>query len=286
LYIWKGDNMNIGIVGLGLIGGSYAKALRKYPYKLYGIDIDKDTLDYALSNNIVDYATSDAKSVLKDLDVVFLCLYPEDTIKFVRSNINSFKRDTIISDVAGIKRKLIDNLDIYFDDDVDFVFAHPIAGKEKIGIKHSDEAIFHNSNFVITPTKKNKDESVNLIETLAKQMGFKNVTRVTDVEHDDIIAYTSQLTHAIALALINSDNDKYDTSLFIGDSYKDLTRIGTFNENLWAELFLKNKDFLTRRIENFEKELGLLKDALTNKDSDLIKQLMIKSTDRRSKLNE
>jgi len=278
--------MNIGIVGLGLIGGSYAKALRKYPYKLYGIDIDKDTLDYALSNNIVDYATSDAKSVLKDLDVVFLCLYPEDTIKFVRSNINSFKRDTIISDVAGIKRKLIDNLDIYFDDDVDFVFAHPIAGKEKIGIKHSDEAIFHNSNFVITPTKKNKDESVNLIETLAKQMGFKNVTRVTDVEHDDIIAYTSQLTHAIALALINSDNDKYDTSLFIGDSYKDLTRIGTFNENLWAELFLKNKDFLTRRIENFEKELGLLKDALTNKDSDLIKQLMIKSTDRRSKLNE
>ena len=276
--------MNIGIVGLGLIGGTYAKSLRKYPYKIYGIDIHKKALDYALENDIIDYGDTDPKNVLKELDVVFLCLYPQDTIKFVRKHINDFKRNAIISDVVGIKRKLIDSLDMYFEDDVEFVFAHPIAGREKVGVEHSSEAIFQDANFVITPHKKNTDEALNLIETLAKQMGFKNVSRLSDVEHDDIIAYTSQLTHAIALALVNSDDSKYDTSLFIGDSYKDLTRIAMFNEPLWSELFLNNKDFLIRRINKFEEQLDILKEALQAKDKEKIEELMIKSTHTRGNI--
>jgi prephenate dehydrogenase len=110
--------MNIGIVGIGLIGGTYAKALRKYPYNIYGIDHNEETLSYALKENIVDFATNDPKSILKELDVVFICLYPEDTIQFVRENINHFKRGAIISDVVGVKRALIDKLDIYFNDEV------------------------------------------------------------------------------------------------------------------------------------------------------------------------
>lgn len=274
----KGDKMNIGIVGLGLIGGTYAKSLKKYSYKIYGIDINQESLDYALQNNIIDVGTTNPKDVLKELDVVFLCLYPNDAINFVRKNINNFKRDAIISDVVGIKRKIIDSLDIYFEDEVEFVFSHPIAGREKTGVKHSDEAIFQDANFVITPTLKNTEDALNLIEILARQMGFKNITKIPDVEHDDIIAYTSQLTHAIALALVNSDTSKYDTSLFIGDSYKDLTRIAMFNETLWSELFLNNKDFLIRRINAFEDQLNILKEALKNKDKDKIEELMIKST--------
>ena len=141
--------MKIGIVGLGLIGGSYAKSLKLYGYEIYGIDINQKTIDYALKHNIIDVGVVNPKDVLKELDVVFLCLYPEDTIKFVHKNINHFKRGAIISDVVGIKRHIIDALDIYKNDEVEFVFAHPIAGKEKSGIKYSDEAIFHNANFVI-----------------------------------------------------------------------------------------------------------------------------------------
>ena len=276
--------MNIGIVGLGLIGGTYAKALKKYPYKIYGIDINQESIDYGLQEGFIDVGTITPKDVLKELDVVFLCLYPEATIKFVNQYISHFKRDAIISDVVGIKRKLVDMFDMYKDDDVEFVFTHPIAGREKIGVTFSDEAIFHNANFVITPTKYNKEESLNLIEILAKQMGFKNITRLSDIDHDNIIAFTSQLTHAIAISLVNSDDNQYDTSVFIGDSYKDLTRIAMINENLWSELFIQNKDFLVKRINAFEKELDKLKEALNTKDTDKLKSIMKDSTEKRRKI--
>ncbi|MBN2604726.1 MAG: prephenate dehydrogenase [Bacilli bacterium] len=276
--------MNIGIVGIGLIGGTYAKALRKYPYNIYGIDNNEETLAYAIKENIVDYAYTNPKSVLKELDVVFICLYPEDTIKFVRDNINHFKRGAIISDVVGVKRTIIDNLEVYFEDDVEFVFAHPIAGREKIGITYAQEEIFKDANFVITPTKKNTDEAINLISTLAKQMGFKNVSIITDTQHDEIISFTSQLTHVLALALVNSDDEKFDTSLFIGDSYKDLTRIAMINEKLWSELFIKNKDHLIRTINRFEKHLDEIKDAISKKDKDHLEELMVKATTRRGRI--
>ncbi len=276
--------MNIGIVGIGLIGGSYAKALRKYPYKIYGIDKNQESLDFALKNNIIDIGTTNPSTILKDLDVVFLCLYPKDAVKFIKTNINYFKRDSIISDVVGVKRFMINNLDIYFNDEIEFVFAHPIAGRESIGIRHSSEAIFHDANFVITPTKYNKDESINLITTLAKQMGFKNVSLISDIQHDEIISFTSQLTHVIALSLVNSDDEKYDTSLFIGDSYKDLTRIAMINDSLWAELFINNKDFLLKQINKFEDELDILKEAIKTKNVEKVKELMQTATQKRRKI--
>ncbi len=276
--------MNIGIVGLGLIGGSYALGLKKYGYTIYGMDINQQSIDYALEHNIIDIGETNPKDVLKEIDVVFLCLYPDDTIQFVKKHINDFKRGAIISDVVGIKRKIIDALDVYMNDDVEFVFTHPVAGKEKIGIKYSDEAIFHNANFVITPTKGNTEEAINVITILATQMGFSSVSKISDVDHDNIIAFTSQLTHAIALSLVNSDDERYDTSKFIGDSYKDLTRIAQINEDLWAELFIKNKDFLLKHINKFEKELDILKDAIKTSDKDSLKKLMQSATEKRKKI--
>jgi len=279
-----GDKMNIGIVGLGLIGGSYAKSLKKFGYTIYGIDIDQESLDYALKHNIIDFGNSDPLNILNKLDIVFICLYPNETIRFVHKYINKFKRGAIISDVVGIKRQIINAFEIYKDDDIEFVYTHPIAGRETSGIRYSDEAIFHNANFVITPTKHNTSEALNIITVLAKQMGFASVTQLDDVSHDDIIAFTSQLTHAIALSLVNSDNDKYDTSLFIGDSYKDLTRIAKINDELWSELFLKNSYNLLKHITKFEKELTSLKQALKEKDSDSLRKFMRSATEKRSKI--
>jgi len=276
--------MKIGIVGLGLIGGTYAKSLKRYPYEILGIDRNPEVIQYALDHKIIDQGSTNPKELLSLCDVVFLCLYPGATIEFVRKHILDFKPDAIVSDVVGVKRSIIDKLDVYKHDDVEFVFAHPIAGREKVGIKYSDEAIFQDANFVITPTKQNTDEALNLIETLAKQMGFKNVSRIQDYEHDDIIAYTSQLTHAIAISLVNSDNETYDTGLFIGDSYKDLTRIAMINEELWAELFLENHDFLRRRIQSFEDQLDKLKLALDQKDKEKLMEMMRQSTDRRGRI--
>ena len=277
--------MNIGIVGLGLIGGTYAKSLRDYPYKIYGIDIDKEAIKYALENNIIDYGTTTPKDVLKEIDVLFICLYPEATKKFIQKNANYIKEGAIVSDVAGIKRNIVATLDLYNQDHFEIVFAHPVAGREKVGIKYSDKAIFKDANFVITPIESNTDDALNLIETLAKQMGFKNVSRISDLAHDEIIAFTSQLTHAIAIALVNSDEDKYDTSHFIGDSYKDLTRIAMINHELWTELFLKNRDNLLKQIKLFEQNLDILKDALEEKDTPKLHQIMQDATIKRKKIN-
>ena len=279
-----GDNMNIGIVGIGLIGGSYARSLKKFGYAIYGIDINQKSLDYALKHHIIDFGDTNPTNILKKLDVVFICLYPNDTIAFVHKYINNFKRGAIISDVVGIKRQLIDAFDIYKDDDVEFVFAHPIAGKETSGVTHSDATIFQDANFVITPTKHNTEESINVITILAKQMGFSSVTQISDTAHDEIIAFTSQLTHAIALSLVNSDDEKYDTSLFIGDSYKDLTRIAQINDDLWSELFIKNSYYLLKHIDKFEKELDILKAALKAKDKETLRELMQSATKKRGKI--
>lgn len=278
--------MNIGIVGLGLIGGTYAKSLRKYPYTIYGIDIKQDTIDYALERDIIDFGTIDpSKEFLQNLDVIFLCLYPNETIKFIQKNIMKFKRNCIVSDVAGIKRKIMDSLEVYKDDEIEFVFAHPIAGREQSGIEYADDSIFKNANFVITPTTKNTKENMDIIEVLARQMGFNNVSYMKDVQHDEIISFTSQLTHAIAISLVNSDTEKYDTKLFIGDSYKDLTRIAKINENLWSELFIINKDFLVKNIDAFIIKLEELKEAVHRKDKDSLELLMREATAKRKKID-
>lgn len=277
--------MNIGIVGLGLIGGTYAKSLRKYPYKIYGIDIDQETIDFAKENNIIDEGSINPKDLLPCIDVLFICLYPDATKTFIKNYSNYIKDGAVVSDVVGIKRNIIATLDIYNQDHFEIVFAHPIAGREKIGLKHSNEEIFQNANFVITPIASNTDEALNLIETLAKQMGFKHVSRISDKLHDEIIAFTSQLTHAIAVALVNSDQEKLETKLFIGDSYKDLTRIAMINDALWAELFLKNRDFLLKEIEVFESNLDIIKDALKEKNESKLRQIMKDATIKREKMN-
>lgn len=277
--------MKIGIVGLGLIGGSYAKALRPYPYVLYGYDYNQETLDYAKKHNIVDFVSTSYETI-SECDVIFVCLYPNNVIDFIKKNASNFKSGAIISDVAGIKSKLYNSLEAYLDDDFEIVFGHPVAGREKVGITYSDASIFKDANYVLTPHDKNTEEAVSVIETLASQMGFKTITKIEDILHDRILGYTSQLTHAIAISLINSEDYNEDTKKFIGDSYKDLTRIAHMNESLWSELFVSNKYNLVHSIDKFIAELEAVKQAVLNKDTELLKEYMKKSTKRRGELDE
>ena len=183
------------------------------------------------------------------------------------------KRFTPIEDVLNI-----------LPSNVDFVFGHPMAGREKKGIDFASAEVFTGANYIITPVERNRPENIDLIENLVKKLGFKRVRRITPEYHDEMIGYTSQLPHTLAVALVNSDIEGRETGSFIGDSYRDLTRIANINEDLWSELFLGNKENLLKAIENFEIELDKIKLAIKNDDKEELKKLFIKSTERREKL--
>lgn len=281
----KIEEITVTIVGLGVIGGSFAEGLKKLGVsKVYGIDNNKETLIKAKKTGIIDEGFETGNIPLPDSDLVIISLYPELLEEFIINNRDYFKKDSLITDVAGIKEKILLEVKPRLRKDVDFILGHPMAGREKRGIDYSDMNVFKNANYILIKDTNNKDENINLLTDIINKLGFKNINFLSAREHDEIIAFTSQLTHAIAVSLVNSDDNKYDTNKFIGDSYRDLTRIAKINEDLWAELFLGNKDNLLLRIEQFEEKLNIIKDALINNNSDELKREFIESTSRREKI--
>lgn len=282
--------MVITIVGIGVIGGSYALSLEKFRDNIYGIDINKKSLDIAKEFGIIkDGSLSSSKEsieIIKNTDLLIICVYPNKIKDFIEEYKEYFKESLIITDVVGIKEVYMNDIINLLPKGVDFVFAHPMAGREKKGLEYASKKIFKNANFLITPTPVNKEENIQLIENLANEMGFKNIKRVSPKEHDLIISFTSQLPHAIAVALINSDNFNMDTGAFIGDSYRDLTRIANINEELWSELFLGNKENLIERIDNFKEHLDGIRECLINEDGSNLKEIFIESSKRREKLEK
>ena len=277
--------MRIVIVGLGVIGGSYAMALKEAGYnEVYGIDKNIDTLNKAKALGIIKEGYEDGKEIVSEADLIVLAVYPDLVKSFISNNKENFKDNAIITDVTGIKQLFINEVLDILPDNIDFVFAHPMAGKEKKGIDYATNTVFKDANFLITVTDKNKIESLELIEELAYKMGFKHVKRICPKYHDEMIAFTSQLPHALAVALINSDIEGINTGEFIGDSYRDLTRIANINETLWSQLFLGNKENLLQAIYNFEEELDKIKSCLENEDKEALRELFIKSSVRREKL--
>ena len=159
-----------------------------------------------------------------------------------------------------------------------------MAGREKRGIDYASKEVFKGANYLITVTERNKEENIIFLEDIIYKLGFKNIKKITPEYHDMMISFTSQLPHAIAVALINSDEEGRDTGSFIGDSYRDLTRIANINEELWSELFFGNKDNLLEVIEHFLNEMSKIKSALIEENEDEFKSLFIKSSKRREKL--
>lgn len=278
--------MNIVIVGLGVVGGSFAMALKDAGYTdVYGIDVNEETLKKAKERELIKEGSRTGKELLKNADLTIISIYPKLVKNFVEDNKDYFKKGSIITDATGIKGMFINDIIKILPSDIDFVFGHPMAGREKKGIDFASSKVFKGANYIITPISRNKEENIKKIEDLAKSIGFKRVKRITPEFHDEMIGYTSQLPHAIAVALINSDEEGRETGSFIGDSYRDLTRIANINEDLWSELFLGNKDNLLKAITNFELELDFIKKAMYSNDKEALKKLFVKSTKRREKLD-
>ena len=277
--------MNIVIVGLGVIGGGFAMALKENGYEnVFGIDKNKDTLNKAIAMGIIKEGFLESKEIIHKADLIILCIYPNLVKDFIKDNKDIFKDNAVITDVTGIKQLFINEVLEIIPDNIDFVFGHPMAGREKKGIDYATSSVFKGANYLITTTDRNKESSIKLIEDMAYKIGFKKVKRICPKFHDEMIGFTSQLPHALAVALINSDDESRDTGSFIGDSYRDLTRIANINESLWSQLFLGNKENLLNAINNFEIELDKIKIYLENDNKEELEKLFIKSTNRREKL--
>lgn len=270
------------IVGLGLIGGSYAQGLSANGYEVGCVVRRQETLDFALSAGFVNHGRVGAdEAYIGEFDVIVLALYPKVLLDWVRKYQGSFKSGAVLTDVTGVKSGIVPALQAILRYDVEFVPAHPMAGREVYGVENSDCSIFHNANFIITPTEKNTAAAVMLVEEMAAVLRFKRVSRLSPDEHDEMIGFLSQLTHCIAVALMTSKDSEHLVD-YTGDSFRDLTRIARINENMWTELFLENKTRLLEQMDLFLKQFSQLRQALADEDESAMKEMMRLSTKRRA----
>ncbi|MCR4807662.1 MAG: prephenate dehydrogenase [Lachnospiraceae bacterium] len=274
------------IVGLGLMGGSYARALKRLGYRVYAIDARSEAISYALENGIIEKGSDHADSeLIKEADTIIFALYPRIIADWIRDNQQYFKKGIIITDVTGIKDKIVYDIQDILRDDVEFIAAHPMAGRELYGVENSDEKIFLNANYIVVPTEKNSPEAIEWCKNLGQILGFSRVSVLSPAEHDKMIAYVSQLTHCIAVALMTT-HDNRNLADYTGDSFRDLTRIARINEDMWSELFFMNKDKLLDEMDAFIGELKVIRDSIENEDAETLKAKMRLSTERRKNFDK
>ncbi|MBP3560859.1 MAG: prephenate dehydrogenase/arogenate dehydrogenase family protein [Clostridia bacterium] len=265
--------MNIGVVGLGLIGGSIAKSAKKNTnFKVYGYDINEAVVKKAIQEKSIDGELTEKR--LAVCDYVFIPLYPEAVVEYVEKNASIFKDGAVIIDCAGVKRSVCDKC-FKIAENYNFVFVggHPMAGTQFSGFENSKDTMFYNAPFVLTP-KENEDILVlaNAREVIMK-LGFGRVSVMTPQKHDKLIAFTSQLAHVVSNAFVKSPSAIERKGISAG-SYKDLTRVAYLNENMWTELFLDNKDNLIFELDNIINELKKYSDAMKNDDPETLRQLL------------
>jgi Prephenate dehydrogenase len=276
------SELNICIVGLGLIGGSIAKGLKDLrPKNLWAIDKNTDILRTAEEENAIDKGFLQAEDILEKSDIVILSLYPEDTVKFIIGNMDSFKSGCIITDTCGLKSAIIRLISKKLRDDIEFIGGHPMAGREAAGFYNSDKAIFYNSNYFITPTAQNSKEALDIVGSLITALGCKNIIAISPEEHDSVIAYTSHLPHILAVSLINCLDTREELKGLIGGSFKDATRVADINSKLWIELLLLNKENLMTTIDCFLDNLIRLKEAISAEDAGYLENEFARASTKR-----
>lgn len=274
--------MKITVVGLGVIGGSFVKALKGKGYEVYGIDTNQQTLDMAKEEGCIIEGYLDGKDIIPETDLTIICLYPSLVLDFIKNN--QFKPGSIVTDAVGIKSYFLREALSIIPEDVEYISIHPMAGREKKGYQYASKQVFENANFIIVYHDDNKKSIIDFVQEFSKQLGFRSVKIMSPEAHDEIISFTSQLPHCLAVSLMNSDDQKYETGKYIGDSFRDLTRIANINEDLWDELFMNNKQYLLASIERFEEQLDILKNAIRDNDDETLKSAFRKSTKRREHL--
>ena len=275
------ENTNILIIGLGIIGGSYARGFTKAGYRIHAIDTNEETIEYALKNGIVAEGTTKTdRKMIESADLVIFALYPHIFREWIEKNQWYFKSGSLIPDVTGVKGCLVRDIQNFLRDDCEYIAAHPMAGCEKLGIEHSDEKIFYGANYIVVPTEKNTDEAVKTCSRIGEILRFDRISYLSPEEHDEMIGFVSQLTHCIAMSLMTCNHtEKLED--YTGDSFRDLTRIARIDETMWSELFLLNKDALLHQMKLFTMEVSKLERMLMEADKEGIKDMMRRSTARR-----
>lgn len=274
------------IVGLGMMGGSYAMALTRQGYAVDALDRNPFSLEWALENGLIRRGGSEAEAgpLLAEADVIVLALYPWDILPWLEAHKPFFKKGALVTDLAGVKGSIVPAAQALLAPDFEYIPCHPMAGREKSGVQYADEAIFHGANFLITPTGHNTPAAVAFARELAGLLGFGRVTELSVEEHDRMIGYVSQLTHAIAVSLMVANDDERLPEV-TGDSFRDLTRIADINAELWSGLFLANVPALTEEIDTFIACLQRLRGYLAAEDATALQEMMAQSAERRQLFN-
>lgn len=278
--------MNIGIIGLGLMGASFAKRLSPQKDKtIYGIDQNKQTIQTALELNIIKEGSTDPDKLIKKCNLIILALYPTMIKPWIVENQQYLESGTILMDISGVKTNIVESVQAILREDLELISIHPMCGRESRGIDFAQADIFDNANYIIVPTDKNTPKAIKAAKQLGKDLRVKNISILSCEEHDRMIGFLSQLTHVIAVSLMNTHDNSHLVE-YTGDSFRDLTRIATINEDLWSELFLLNKDILLDEIDQFLDATKHFRDSLEKEDINEMKRLFIQSTNRRKLFNK
>lgn len=269
------------IVGLGLIGGSYAQGFKSRGYHVGAVTRSQGSIDYALQKGMIDCGTTvPTAEFVGQYDIIVFALYPHVFLKWIADYQQFIKPGALLTDVTGVKCSVVYKVQQMLRPDLEFVGAHPMAGREVYGVRNADCGIFKGANYIVTPTSANSEEAVRLTEQLGETLGFARISRLSPERHDEMIGFLSQLTHCIAVALITC-KDVESMSSYTGDSFRDLTRIAKINDEMWSELFLLNRDELLSQIDLFSGSLEKLREAIASGDTDTLRSLMRLSTERR-----
>ncbi|MCI5682252.1 MAG: prephenate dehydrogenase [Eubacteriales bacterium] len=269
------------IVGLGLIGGSYAQGLSEAGFEVGAIDRKQTSIDFALEHGFIKHGRTDADpDYIKDFDLLVFALYPHIFINWIKENQQYIKSGALLTDVTGVKSGLAEEIQSVLRPDLEFIGAHPMAGREVSGVENADSKIFVGANYIVTPTEKNSKEAIGVCKRLGKVLGFKMISELTPEKHDEMIGFLSQMTHCIAISLMVC-KDAAEMAEYTGDSFRDLTRIAKINDEMWSELFLINKKELVAQMELFEKHFEKLKKSIEDGDRETMREMMRLSTARR-----
>ncbi len=269
------------IVGLGLIGGSYAEALSSGGYEVGAIDCNADSIAFALEKGWISSGRADTDGeYIGKFDLIVFALYPHIFIDWIKQNQRFIRPGALLTDVTGVKCSVVYEVQKLLRSDLEFIGAHPMAGREVSGVRNAKKEIFTDANYIVTPTESNTLEAIAACEALGRAIGFKNISTLTPEKHDEIVGFLSHLTHCIAVALMISKESEHMCE-YTGDSFRDLTRIAKINDVMWSELFMLNKTELLAQMKLFEAAFDRLRISIEQDDTDALREMMRLSAKRR-----
>lgn len=279
----KLDNqLKILIVGLGLMGGSYAQGLSRRGFHVKAIDTNPDSIAFAEENGYIEKGFCEIdKNAVGEADIIVFALYPHVFVKWIEDNQHLFKPGAVLTDVTGVKECVVYKIQEMLRPDVEFIAAHPMAGREVYGVRNADESIFRDANYIIVPTDRNTVNAIEVCKAIGQTLEFNRISSLPPRAHDEMIGFVSQLTHCIAICLMTCSKSEHLVD-YTGDSFRDLTRIARINEDMWSELFELNKTALLAQMDKFRAEFNEFYRILESDDIEAMKEKMRQSTARRA----